>query len=236
MFVQTIDDEDISVPPPAKKLKKSQCTPLFMCAYKMRGNSDVCLQSNEKSVYPTVYVCLQDERWFWSLQSKEKIELYLTCLQNDFCLLAHLSWKLKWAILIAGCPSVRPSVNFYIFDFFSRTTGPIFTRLNTDHLWGEGFQVYSNEGDCPSPRGDNSESVKIHWKFFKIFFFKTSRPNTIKLGTNYPWMKGIQFSLIKGPGPLQRGDNCTNVNMGWGHLKTLFSRTLSRLGTNHPWG
>lgn len=37
MFVQTIDDEDISTPPPAKKLKKSQCTPLFMCAYRMRG-------------------------------------------------------------------------------------------------------------------------------------------------------------------------------------------------------
>ena len=37
MFVQTIEDEDISAPPPVKKLKKSQCTPLFMCAYRMRG-------------------------------------------------------------------------------------------------------------------------------------------------------------------------------------------------------
>jgi hypothetical protein len=58
-------------------------------------------------------------------------------------------------------PSVCPSVNFYIFDFFSRTTGPILTRLGTNHLWGEGFQVCSNEGDCLSPRGDNNESVKI---------------------------------------------------------------------------
>jgi hypothetical protein len=58
--------------------------------------------------------------------------------------LAHLSWKLKWAILIARCPSsvcpsVRPSVNFYIFDFFSRTTGPILTKLGTNHPWGEGI-------------------------------------------------------------------------------------------------
>jgi hypothetical protein len=36
-------------------------------------------------------------------------------------------------------PSVRLSVNFYIFDFFSRTTGPILTRLGTNHPWGEGI-------------------------------------------------------------------------------------------------
>jgi hypothetical protein len=100
-------------------------------------------------------------------------------------LLAHLSWKLKWAILIARCPSVRLSVNFYIFDFFSRTTGPILTRLGTNHHWGEDSNC-SNEGDCLSPRGDNSKRVKIHWKFLKIFFSRTSGPISIKLGINHP--------------------------------------------------
>jgi hypothetical protein len=57
---------------------------------------------------------------------------------------------------------VRLSVNFYIFDFFSRSAWPILTKLGTNHPWGEGIQVCSNEGDCPSPRGDNSETVKIH--------------------------------------------------------------------------
>jgi hypothetical protein len=46
--------------------------------------------------------------------------------------------------------------------FFSRTTGPIITRLDINHPRGEGIKVCSNEGDCPSPRGDNSETVKIH--------------------------------------------------------------------------
>jgi hypothetical protein len=46
--------------------------------------------------------------------------------------------------------------------FFSRTTGPILTRLGTNHPWVEGIQDCSNEGDNPSPRGDNSERVKIH--------------------------------------------------------------------------
>jgi hypothetical protein len=73
----------------------------------------------------------------------------------------------------------------------------------------------------------------------KIFFSSTSWPKSIKLGTNYPWVKGIQVCSNKGQGPLQRGDNNKNVKMGWDHLKILFSRTtgpiLTRLGTNHPW-
>jgi hypothetical protein len=113
------------------------------------------------------------------------------------------------------CPSVCTSVNFYIFDFFSRTVGPILTRLNTNHPWVKGIQVCSKEGDIPSPRGDNRERVKLHSKFLKIFFFRTNRPNSIKLGTNYPWIKEIQVCSIKGPGPLHRGDNHKNVKIGW---------------------
>jgi hypothetical protein len=39
-------------------------------------------------------------------------------------------------------------------------------------------------------------------------------------------VKGIQGCSIKGPGPLQRGDNHKNVKMGWGHLKIFFLRTM----------
>jgi len=37
MFVCDMNEQEISGPPPHKKLKKSQCTPLFMNAYTMRG-------------------------------------------------------------------------------------------------------------------------------------------------------------------------------------------------------
>jgi hypothetical protein len=155
----------------------------------------------------------------------------------NFCrllsFLAHLCWKLKWAILIAGCPSVRLSVNFYIFDFFSSTTRPILPRLGTDHLWGEGFQVCSNEGDCPSPRGDNSESVKIHWKFLKIFFSRTSGPNSIKHGTNFPWMKGVRLCSNKGTDPLQRGDNHKKYKNGMGSFKNLLQNHWANF--NETW-
>jgi hypothetical protein len=75
------------------------------------------------------------------------------------------------------CLSVCPSVNFHIFNFFFRTTGPILTRLCTNHPWVDRIQVCSNERDSPSPRGDNSERVKIQCKILKIFFSRTSGPN-----------------------------------------------------------
>jgi hypothetical protein len=88
------------------------------------------------------------------------------------------------------------------------------------------FVFFSNEGDCPSSRGGNSKRVKnIHLKFLKIFS-RTSKPKLIKLGTYYPWVKGIQVCSINGPDPLQRGDNYKNVKMGWDHLKILFLRIM----------
>jgi hypothetical protein len=55
-------------------------------------------------------------------------------------------------------------------------------------------------------------------------FSGTSKANSVKLGTNYPWVKGNQVCSNKGPGPFERGDNHKNVKMGWGHLKIFFSR------------
>jgi hypothetical protein len=72
-----------------------------------------------------------------------------------------------------------------------------------------------------------------------MFFFRTIRPKSIKLGTNYLWVKEIQVCSNKGPSPLQRGDNHKNVKIGWGNLKIFSSRTigpiLTRFGTNYPW-
>jgi hypothetical protein len=47
----------------------------------------------------------------------------------------------------------------------------------------------------------------------------------MELGKNHPWAKGILNCSTKGPDPLQRGNNCKNTKMGWGHLKIFFSRT-----------
>lgn len=48
IFVQDIQGHDLELPPPEKKLKKSQCTPLFMCAYTQR-NAGAVIHTHSKS-------------------------------------------------------------------------------------------------------------------------------------------------------------------------------------------
>ena len=68
-----------------------------------------------------------------------------TQTHHCFRFLAHLSQRLKWAIVIAHRPSsvrpssvrpsvVRPSVNFHIFNFFSRTPWWILMKLGRDEV------------------------------------------------------------------------------------------------------
>ena len=50
---------------------------------------------------------------------------------------------------------------------FSRTTGPILTKLGTKYRWMKGIQVCSKKGPRLLPRGDNYEIAKIHWRNLK---------------------------------------------------------------------
>jgi hypothetical protein len=54
-------------------------------------------------VMDTLKMCM------WLFWSASRFFKKFTCSWT-LSFLAHLSWKLKWAILIARCPSVRPSV------------------------------------------------------------------------------------------------------------------------------
>ena len=78
-----------------------------------------------------------------------------------YCCLAHLSWKLKWAFLITCCPSSVSLLTSQIFIFFSRTTGPISTKLETKQPWVKGIQVWSNDRPRPFFKG---KVAKTHWK------------------------------------------------------------------------
>jgi hypothetical protein len=55
------------------------------------------------------------------------------------------------------------------------------------------IQVCSNKGPGPRQRGDNHKNVKMGWSDLKIFFSRTNEPILIGLGTNHPWVKGIQI-------------------------------------------
>jgi hypothetical protein len=57
-----------------------------------------------------------------------------------------------------------------------------------------------------------------------IFFFRTSRPISIKFGTNHPWVKRIKDCSKEGPCSFSRRNNLRNAKIGWDHFK-IFSRT-----------
>ena len=89
-------------------------------------------------------------------------------------------------------------IHWQNLKIFSRTTGPISTKLGTMHPWVKGTQVHSNEGLCPFPRGDNYEIAKIHWQNLKIFS-RTTGPISTKPDTVHPWVKGIQVCSNEEP-------------------------------------
>jgi hypothetical protein len=71
----------------------------------------------------------------------------------------------------------------------------------------KGNQVCSNKGPGPLQRRDNHKNVKMGWGHLKIFFSRTTWPILTKLGTNHPWVKGIQVCSNEGDIPSPRGDN-----------------------------
>jgi hypothetical protein len=70
-------------------------------------------------------------------------------------------------------------------------------------------------------------------------FSRTSRPISIKLGTNHPWVKGILNCTNKGPCRLQRGDNHKNAKIWRGHFNFFFlenhSPRITRIYMNAFW-
>jgi hypothetical protein len=76
----------------------------------------------------------------------------------------------------------------------------------------KGIQVCSNKVPGPVLRGDNHKNVKMGWGHLKIFS-RTTAPILTKLGTNHPWMEGIQICTNKRDSPSPRGDNSERVKM-----------------------
>jgi hypothetical protein len=62
----------------------------------------------------------------------------------------------------------------------------------------------------------------------KNFFSRSSRPISIKGGTNHPWVKEILDYTNKWPIPLQSGDNHKNAKIWQGHWKSFSLRTTEQ--------
>ncbi|EMP28167.1 Putative methylthioribulose-1-phosphate dehydratase [Chelonia mydas] len=93
MFVCDIEERDISGPPPHKQLKKSQCTPLFMNAYTMRGAGAVIHTHSKAAVmatllYPGKLGYIRGQYSYW--------KSLLMCLGMERESSRDISMKLSW--------------------------------------------------------------------------------------------------------------------------------------------
>jgi hypothetical protein len=85
----------------------------------------------------------------------------------------------------------------------------------------KGIQVCSNKGPGHLQRRDNHKNKKMGWGHLKIFFSKTLGPFLSRLGTNHPWVKGIQTCSKEGDSPSLMGDNSKIVKIQRKFLKIL---------------
>jgi hypothetical protein len=79
--------------------------------------------------------------------------------------------------------SVRLSVNFYIFDFFSTTTGPILSGLGTNHPWGRGFRIVQMKGNVLD-EGEIIAKVEKYTECFSLNLLQNQPANF-----NQTWYK-----------------------------------------------
>jgi hypothetical protein len=75
-----------------------------------------------------------------------------------------------------------------------------------------GIQVCSYKGPGPLQRGDNHKNVKMWWGHLKIFS-RTTGSILTRLGTDCPYVKGIQVCSNEGNSPPPRGDNSERVKI-----------------------
>jgi hypothetical protein len=118
------------------------------------------------------------------------LKLFYICGEGFFLIIsspelrAQVSFSdRRLSVVPVVCPSVCKRLHFRLL---LHSHWANFNQTWHKSTFGEGISVCTNEWEYPSTRGDacNSKRVKIHWTFWKIFFSRTSRPNSIKLDTN----------------------------------------------------
>jgi hypothetical protein len=77
----------------------------------------------------------------------------------------------------------------------------------------KGIKVCLIKGPGPVQRVDNHNNVTMGLGHLKFFFSRTTGPRLTKLGTNHPWVKGIQVCTNEGDILSPRGDNSKRIKI-----------------------
>ena len=147
----------------------------------------------------------------------------LAILWKNFILIFKSNKSFSHFHLISLFLSVCLSVNFSYFQILFQNHWANLKQIWREHPWVEGMiKFVQTKGHAFLPRGDNSENVKLYWKYLKIFYSWTIWPFSTKLGTKHPWIEGIQFSSNAGSCLSPRGDKSEIVNVYSKYFKIFF--------------
>lgn len=154
LFVQDMDGNDLELPP-NKKLKKSQCTPLFMCAFRARGAGAVIHTHSKSAVMATL---LFPGKEF----SITHIEMIKGIKNQELNRCYNYNEKLVIPI-IENTPweeDLTESLAKAIADYPATTA--VLVRRHGVYVWGDTWQSAKTQCECYDYLFDIAVQMKLH--------------------------------------------------------------------------
>lgn len=141
LFVTTIDEETICEPPVEKKLKKSECTPLFMNAYKLRSAGAVIHSHSQAAVLATLISpgrefrithqeMIKGIKKGFSNEAHRYDETLVVPIIENTCFEADLKERMSQAMI------ANPEAN------------AVLVRRHGVYVWGRTWQQAKSQAEC----------------------------------------------------------------------------------------
>ncbi|KAK3909821.1 Methylthioribulose-1-phosphate dehydratase [Frankliniella fusca] len=155
LFVQDINGKDIHLPPLEKKLKKSQCTPLFMCAYKKRSAGAVIHTHSKSAVMATLLYPGKE----FLITHQEMIK----GIQNQK-LGRNYRYDEKLVVPIIENTPFEKDLESRMADVLEEypETSAILVRRHGVYVWGNSWQHAKTTTECYDYLFDIAVQMKLH--------------------------------------------------------------------------
>lgn len=155
LFVQDINGKDIQCPPEEKRLKKSQCTPLFMCAYTKRDAGAVIHTHSKAAVMATLLY--PGHEFFITHQEMIK------GIQNQK-LKRNFRYDEKLVVPIIENTPFEEDLQHRmseILDEYPHTTA-VLVRRHGVYVWGNSWQHAKSMTECYDYLFEIAVQMKLH--------------------------------------------------------------------------
>nr|CAD7265643.1 unnamed protein product [Timema shepardi] len=155
LFVQDINGRDLELPAPEKKLKKSQCTPLFMCAYVAR-NAGAVIHTHSKAavmatlLYPGKEFKVTHLEMIKGIQNQELGRNYNYDEELVVPIIENTPWE----------ADLKQKMTQVLEDYPQTTA--VLVRRHGVYVWGDTWQQAKTMTECYDYLFDTAVQMKLH--------------------------------------------------------------------------